>query len=124
MDCRTIFFECLMSNKAMFSDSCHFADIIFVLDSSGSVGLDNWFVLLGFVKQVVGILNVSPDDAQIGIVTYGNSASLAFHLNEFQTVADIQARIGTYYFQNDTILFLSILFNYFWMECSLIFIYK
>ena len=69
------------------------ADIVFILDSSGSIGQDNWLVVLDFVKQVVSRVDVGPYGAQFGLVKYGNSAFLQFNLNDHQDTASLLTAI-------------------------------
>ena len=52
-----------------------------VLDSSGSIGEDNWLKVLNFTKAMVQAFPVSPVDVRFGVVVYGNRATVEFHLN-------------------------------------------
>lgn len=63
------------------STRCNVADIIFVLDSSGSIGADNWQLVLNFTKSVALGFEIGPQNVQIGVNYYGNSAQVAFNLN-------------------------------------------
>ncbi|KAL8563135.1 hypothetical protein ACOMHN_022064 [Nucella lapillus] len=49
------------------------ADIIFVLDSSGSVGTTNFKRMLSFVKGMAGRFQLGPKDVRIGVTTFSNS---------------------------------------------------
>ena len=49
-------------------------DIVFVIDSSGSVDKDNWETIKDFLKAVVGSFEIGPDATMVGIVSYGKSA--------------------------------------------------
>lgn len=89
--------------------SCHYADIAFVVDTSGSIGAVNWQRLLQFVEDVVNIFRIGPSDArvlepvklsldniclkafpsngmvfQVGVVTFGFTAHPQFGLNVYQ----------------------------------------
>lgn len=56
------------------------ADLVFVLDGSGSIGAPNWPIMLQFVKDVVNSLDTS---VHIGVVVYQSSAYSAFYLNTY-----------------------------------------
>lgn len=60
-------------------------DIIFVLDSSGSVGTSNWKVMLKFVQDVINIFTIGKNDVQVGVDIYANSASTRIRLNSYQS---------------------------------------
>jgi len=65
------------------------ADIIFVLDSSGSIrdqnpadgSYDNWNKILQFVSDVIGQLNIGTDGVHVGLVIYSHLANNEFYLN-------------------------------------------
>lgn len=69
-------------------------DLIYVLDSSGSIGIVNWGILLSFVQNVTALLDIGPNAARVGIVSYGNEANLQFDLNTFSTMDEILEAIG------------------------------
>ena len=45
-------------------------DIIFVLDSSGSIGSANFIAMKDFVKDVIGVFVVGPTQTQFGVIIY------------------------------------------------------
>lgn len=53
------------------------ADIVFVIDNSGSIrdndppGGNNWLLILNFIKSVIQMLDVGPAVARIGAVDFG-----------------------------------------------------
>ena len=71
------------------SDTCTMADIIFVLDSSGSIGIEHWSQVLDFVKTVVRGFNIGPFAMQFGSVTFGNEATINFNLNTYNRTQDV-----------------------------------
>lgn len=66
------------------------ADVIFVLDTSSSIWIDDFLVQQDFVSDVVDIFDIGPWKIQVGLVTFSDNASVAFHLNTFQDKASIQ----------------------------------
>ncbi|KAL4226368.1 hypothetical protein ACF0H5_014351 [Mactra antiquata] len=56
-------------------------DIVVILDSSESVGLDNWRQMELFVEDLINDSNIP--DARFGLLTYKHNVSLEFHLNTY-----------------------------------------
>ncbi|KAI0209304.1 Zinc metalloproteinase dpy-31 [Lamellibrachia satsuma] len=69
-------------------------DVAFVLDSSGSVGRDNWHRLLAFVGNIVGTFRVGLCHVQFGVVSYGNHASLDVAFNSSRDQPTLQSEIA------------------------------
>ena len=59
------------------------ADIVFLLDKSGSVGQSNFNKMLEFVKDVSSNFDIGPNDVQIGVDTFSSSFSSEFTLGRF-----------------------------------------
>ena len=55
-------------------------DVAFLLDSSGSVGKDNWRTLLDFVKDVINKFVVGPAHAQFATAIFSTESFVVFHL--------------------------------------------
>lgn len=64
-------------------ESCDLVDIVFVLDSSGSIKPPNWKRLLSFTKNVTDNFRIGPQYTRVGVVVYGNKAKPVFHLNKY-----------------------------------------
>lgn len=45
---------------------CHYVDLVFIVDSSGSIGPTNWQDILQFMASIVNVLTIGPNDAQVG----------------------------------------------------------
>ena len=63
--------------------------MVFVLDSSDSVGQDNFNREKLFVQNVVKKWNVGHDGMQVGVVTVGNTAQNQFFPNDHLTQTDL-----------------------------------
>lgn len=50
-------------------------DIVIVADSSSRV---NWAALTAFIKQIVGVFNVSPKGTHFAFVTFADTSKIAF----------------------------------------------
>ncbi len=56
---------------------------MFAIDSSGSIGEENYYTVLDFAKTVVSSLNVGTQ-TRVGIETFANAEELQFNLNQFE----------------------------------------
>ncbi|XP_035826806.1 uncharacterized protein LOC101848762 [Aplysia californica] len=69
------------------------ADILFVVDASGSVTAPNFQKTLTFVENTVNGLKIGPADTQIGMVTFDTKPYLQFHFNKFSDKQSIINRV-------------------------------
>ena len=69
--------------NVVFTDCPDPADVVFAIDSSGSIGEKNYYTVLDFAKTVVSSLNVGPQ-TRVGIETFANEKVLQFNLNSFE----------------------------------------
>ena len=78
-------------------------DLVFVLDSSGSIrdsnpadgSYDNWSLLLQFVVNVINRLSVGPTATQVGVVKFANIGENEFYLNTYDNKQSIIDRVQT-----------------------------
>lgn len=80
---------------------CRQGDLIFVVDSSGSIGVNNWHHVLDFINEVIDKIGVGPQAARVGVVTYGNRAHVIFNLNNFTDPAQMKAAVSAATFLNE-----------------------
>ena len=67
-------------------------DLVFVLDSSGSINekdTSNWQRMKEFVSSVINILSVGANAVRVGLVLYSTSATNRFYLNTYMDKADV-----------------------------------
>ena len=69
-------------------------DLIFVLDSSGSIQLSNFRLVRNFVANVVTHLDIGPDRNRVGLITFANFATVRFGLNTYMTNTSLMQAIG------------------------------
>ena len=60
-------------------------DLVFVLDSSGSIGIVNFQLIRNFVTNIIQNLDIGPDKNRVGVIVYSNTATVQFSLNTHQT---------------------------------------
>lgn len=70
------------------------ADMVFMLDSSGSVGPSNFKLLLSFVNSMVKDFDVAQDRIRIGVEEFSSRPYTEFHLNKYNTKAEVLAAVN------------------------------
>uniref|UniRef100_A0A8C2EDU7 VWFA domain-containing protein n=1 Tax=Cyprinus carpio TaxID=7962 RepID=A0A8C2EDU7_CYPCA len=65
------------------------ADIVFLVDGSASIGLENFQQIREFVSLLIGNLEVATDRIRIGLVQYSDTPHTEFSLNTYQNKEDI-----------------------------------
>ena len=63
---------------------CSQTDLVFLVDSSGSIQRSNWPLILQFMQNVVTDFNIGPNDFQIGVALFGNNVEPQFQLNTYR----------------------------------------
>ena len=76
------------------------ADIVFLLDESGSIGYSNFEKIKSFVGTIVSHFEVGNDTNQISVVNFESTARNVFSLNTYDTVSEIQAAISRIVFSS------------------------
>jgi collagen type VI alpha len=64
-------------------------DLVFVLDSAGTVHLERWDYMLEFVMFAVWNLDIHPDRTRVGLLYWSDDAQIGFHLNQYSTRQDV-----------------------------------
>ena len=59
-------------------------DLVFVVDSSGSILRNNWQLVLQFMQNIVNDFTIGPNDIQIGVTLFGNNVEPQFQLNTYR----------------------------------------
>jgi collagen type VI alpha len=73
------------------------ADVVFLLDSSGSYGPLNFQKQLDFVRDTVSGMNVLDGANRVSIITFGNNATTQFSLDTYNKKQDILNAISINY---------------------------
>ncbi|XP_056013502.1 cartilage matrix protein-like isoform X2 [Ostrea edulis] len=68
-------------------------DLIFALDSSTSVGNDNYDKMKDFVKKFLHSANIDGGEVRVGLVSYSSLVTVEFQLNSYTTKADVFAAV-------------------------------
>lgn len=76
------------------------ADIVFLLDSSGSVGSANFQKQLDFVKKFANTFDIGPNNVQIGVETFATTPHHQFFMNKYPTKPTLLNAIGSVPYQS------------------------
>ena len=69
------------------------ADIVFLVDSSGSVGRENFGKLKDFVNNVARSLNLAPGRSRVAVILYSSFARLAIGFSGHSTMRTFKADV-------------------------------
>ena len=70
-------------------------DLVFVLDSSGSIGATNFNSMRNFVTTVVNALNIGQNRSQVGVIVFSDVVRIQFHLNTYSNKASLLSAISS-----------------------------
>ncbi|KAM6935984.1 collagen alpha-6(VI) chain-like isoform 1-T2 [Lycodopsis pacificus] len=82
----------MTEQKETITEDCkgaNVADIVFIVDESGSIGNDNFQLVRTFLHSVVSGLDVSPSRVRVGIVTYNDMSTAQVYLDTFNDKAEV-----------------------------------
>ena len=87
----------------VFLSECPFRgiDLVFVLDSSGSVGTVRFDLVKDFVGEVTNSFTIGADDTQVGVITFSGIARTIFELNTYPNSGALLEAIGNIPFMDD-----------------------
>ena len=74
--------------------------IMFVLDSSGSIGPDDYEIMKGFVANVILSLNAT-EESRIGVINFSSSAELVIHLTAARDLNRLANQVGAIVYVGD-----------------------
>ncbi|KAK3083442.1 hypothetical protein FSP39_022857 [Pinctada imbricata] len=77
-------------------------DVVFVLDSSGSVNRTNFEKELRFVSKFANEFDIGPKNVQIGVVTFSSTIRNKINLDQFSNKSDLVAAIQKIDYQPGT----------------------
>jgi len=73
---------------------------MFVIDSSGSVGLANFESVKSFMKQMVDVFDISPVFTRVGVITYNLVSTVRFPLDKYNTSSEVKQAVDGINFQS------------------------
>ena len=72
------------------------ADIAFVVDSSGSIGLNAWRDIKNFLARVVSNMYINKNGVRVALVTYASWMELKFNFHQFTTKHEVVSMTGMF----------------------------
>lgn len=73
---------------------CPFAmDVAFLLDSSGSIGQNNYLDMKRFINEVIDHFHISPKDTHVGVVSFSTQAQTEIRFTSKQTADAIKPSV-------------------------------
>uniref|UniRef100_A0A7N8YF87 Collagen, type XII, alpha 1b n=1 Tax=Mastacembelus armatus TaxID=205130 RepID=A0A7N8YF87_9TELE len=72
-----------------------FADVVFLVDGSWSVGRPNFKYVRNFISAAAGAFQIGEDKTRVGVVQYSSDARTEFNLNEHRTRPALLRAIGS-----------------------------
>lgn len=68
-------------------------DLVFIVDSSTSVGQENFKKILDFLKDFLGKSNIDSGSVRVGVLSYSTEVHDHFYLNSYRTSRDMFSAI-------------------------------
>lgn len=77
-------------------------DVIFIMDSSGSIRQTNFRLMIDFVTNVVSSLDIdngasSRSGSRVGLITYGDVEKPEFYLNDYNSKSELLGALNVRY---------------------------
>ena len=82
--------------------TCDQEDIVFLVDSSGSIQRQNWQTILDFMKNIVSDFTIGSNSVRVGVAIFGNDVQPMFQLNTYSTQYEILNAIDRIPFLDQT----------------------
>ena len=68
-------------------------DLVLTVDSSGSIGQNNWDLLIDFLVDFVGQLGISSGEVRVALVQFGTKSKIKFRLGVINDAHSVQNAI-------------------------------
>ncbi|XP_052800221.1 von Willebrand factor A domain-containing protein 2-like [Mya arenaria] len=66
------------------------ADIVFLIDGSGSMTLKGFEETKSFIEKFISLFNIGPSKTQVGVMVFGSSAVIQFNLNKYNSADGVK----------------------------------
>nr|XP_005278719.1 collagen alpha-6(VI) chain-like isoform X1 [Chrysemys picta bellii] len=80
------------------------ADIMFLVDSSGSIGPENFLKMKNFMRELVNKSDISTDRVQVGVIQFSGQPREEFQLDRYSSKTDIFSAIDKMRLMGDNAL--------------------
>ncbi|CAI9741738.1 Hypothetical predicted protein [Octopus vulgaris] len=88
------------SNELEQLDDCAGAqmDVLFVIDSSGSVKIDNFNKTLEFLNNIVSNLDIGEDETRVAVIRFSHNAIIPYNFGKYNKKDDLIAATNSIYY--------------------------
>lgn len=69
------------------------ADIVFMIDSSGLVGDENYEKEKEFVKSLARLVNATSENVRVAVIAYGRSTILAVRFDDYNSLGEFDKKV-------------------------------
>uniref|UniRef100_A0A4X2M4C6 VWFA domain-containing protein n=1 Tax=Vombatus ursinus TaxID=29139 RepID=A0A4X2M4C6_VOMUR len=83
-----------MSQEFEMCTSASVADIVFLVEASGGIGLENFQRVIQFLGKVIRTLHIGPNSVRVGLVLYSDEPRLEFGLDTFRSQLEILSHLN------------------------------
>ena len=70
------------------------ADVVFIVDGSGSIGSSNFREVKLFIVSVVDSFEISNETVRVGLIEFSSSAAVQFHLQQYSNKEDAKTAVA------------------------------
>ena len=77
-------------------------DILFLLDTSGSVGLENFDKMKDFVKSIIMKFDVDNQMSRVGILTFDSDAEILIKLSDHNSLKNLLSEVDSIRYSEGT----------------------
>jgi len=81
-------------NKINCTPSTSVLDLVVMVDTSSSIGQENFIIVQDFLSNIFGNFPIGIDDTRIALITYNNHVNIKFKLNQFASKREILQEIA------------------------------
>ncbi|XP_044535330.1 collagen alpha-4(VI) chain-like [Gracilinanus agilis] len=74
--------------------SASLADIVFLVEASSRIGLENFQLAVEFLGKIIHTLNIGPSKVRVGLVLYSDEPRLEFGLDTFLSQSEILSHLN------------------------------
>jgi len=76
------------------------ADVVFVVDSSGSIGSSDFREVKSFIGSVVDAFDISGDKVRVALVQFSSNAVVEFNLQRYSNKRSVKAAVAALPYYN------------------------
>lgn len=66
-------------------------DVTFIIDGSGSVGEDNFNLIVNFLREMISDMDIQPDNVHVSVILLSTNATLVMSMEDFRDDTNLEA---------------------------------